>query len=248
MTKQKYYVVWEGRVKGVFTDWPTVQQSVSGHPKAKHKSFKTRGEAEAAFAASPGKSLNSGRKSTSRQKIDTFELDTSFDIHIFCDGGCDPNPGKSGSGVVVYQDGKLTALYYGLYNPHGTNNTAELNALHQSMCIARDKLALGLKVQILADSTYAIKAMTQWGAGWKHRGWKRKDGELANAALIATMYEEYEGIQNAVSIQHVKAHIGTEGNELADRLSMITIKDKLTVFKPYLGGETIDELLAMQSG
>ena len=175
-------------------------------------------------------------------------MDTAFDIHIFCDGGCDPNPGKSGSGVAVYQAGKLVELYYGLYNPNGTNNTAELNALHQSMIIGQSKLAQDLKVQILADSTYAIKAMTVWGAGWQQRGWKRKDGELANAELIARMYDVYLGIQAKISIQHVKAHAGTEGNELADRLSMLTIKNKVIDFRHYPGRETVDELLALQSG
>ena len=51
----------------------------------------------------------------------------------------------------------------GLHALEGTNNTAELNALHQAMLIATEKLKDKKKVQILSDSTYSIKAMTVWG-------------------------------------------------------------------------------------
>ena len=248
MAKQKFYVVWEGREKGIFTDWPRVQKSVSKHPKAKHKSFDTMADAELAFSKPASEVVLQRKKGVKKESKANFELDTSFDIHIFCDGGCDPNPGPAGSGVAVYRAGKLVELHYGLFEENGTNNTAELNALHQSMLIAAEKLNQGLKVQILADSTYAIKAMTDWGAGWKRRGWKRKDGELANRELIIKMYEVYESLKEVISIKHVKAHIGTEGNELADRLSMLTIKSRITAFLPYEGKETVNELLALQSG
>lgn len=48
--KQKYYVVWDGAEDGVFTTWEACQQSVSGYPSAKYKSFKNEEEAEEAFA------------------------------------------------------------------------------------------------------------------------------------------------------------------------------------------------------
>ncbi|MBV1879482.1 MAG: ribonuclease H family protein [Pseudomonadales bacterium] len=261
MPKTKYYVVWEGREKGIFTDWPTVQKLVSGYPKAKHKSYKTQAEAEAAFASRPKvapprqkktpqnlASSNQSAKKNAHASNATASIDTTFDIHIYCDGGCDPNPGKSGSGVALYQGLKVKQLYYGLYNPNGTNNTAELHALHQSMRLSVDYLAKGLKVQILADSSYALKAMTQWAAGWQKRGWKRKTGELANAQLIQTMYEVYLSLDNQVKdnqvkFQHIKAHAGTEGNELADRLCLLAIRHKMVEFKAYSGTETVNQLL-----
>ena len=250
MAKQKFYVVWVGRETGIFTDWPATQRLVSGFPKSRFKSFPTLGEAQAAFLKGPSlpkaKSLSSGDSPSKAQKQkNEFSLDMEFDIHIFCDGGCDPNPGKSGSGVAVYDKGILTARYYGLYNPKGTNNTAELNALHQSMKLAKEFLAKEKKVQILADSTYAIKSMTTWGADWQRRGWKRKTGELINAELIASMYQSYLDIKSKINIAHVKAHIGTEGNELADRLSLLSIQCKEREFKLYDGEMGISAMLEM---
>ncbi|MBL4679272.1 MAG: viroplasmin family protein [Pseudomonadales bacterium] len=246
MAKHKYYVVWVGRETGIFTDWPTTQKLVSGFPKSRFKSYTTLETAKIAFRSGPEE--NTKKKPGKRIPKSVFELDEQFDVHIFCDGGCDPNPGKSGSGVAVYESGVLSARYYGLYQPMGTNNTAELNALHQSMILALDFLDKGKKVQILADSTYAIKAMTTWAADWQRRGWKRKSGELINAELIARMYETYLLIKPRINILHVKAHIGIEGNELADRLSLLAITEQETEFKLYESGLNVPDMLKMQSG
>ena len=113
------------------------------------------------------------------------------------------------------------------------------------MKLAKAFLAKEKKVQILADSTYAIKSMTTWGADWQRRGWKRKTGELINAELIASMYQSYLDIKSKINIAHVKAHIGTEGNELADRLSLLSIQCKEKEFKLYEGGMGISAMLEM---
>jgi ribonuclease HI len=47
--KQKYYVVWEGRKRGVFTDWTDCEAQIKGFPEAKFKSFDTLKEAEEAL-------------------------------------------------------------------------------------------------------------------------------------------------------------------------------------------------------
>jgi len=50
--KQKYYVVWEGRNRGVFTDWKECERQIKGFPEAKYKSFDTIREAEEALRKS----------------------------------------------------------------------------------------------------------------------------------------------------------------------------------------------------
>jgi ribonuclease HI len=251
VAKQKYYVVWQGRKTGIFTDWPSTQASVAGFSGASHKSFLTRAEAEAAYQAKPAPirrpsaSPAKATQSTTSTQSSSYVLDPAFDIHIFCDGGCDPNPGKSGSGVAVYESGKLSKMYHGLHAGKGTNNTAELNALHQAMLIATEKLQENKKVQILSDSTYSIKAMTQWGQNWKRTG--RMDGKgkpLANAELIREMFDVYSMIGSKIDITHVSAHIGIEGNELADRLSTLAIRGKITAFVEY-DNLSVSELLAI---
>ncbi|EXJ80067.1 ribonuclease HI [Capronia epimyces CBS 606.96] len=54
---QRYYAVQNGRVPGVYTDWPQAQAQIRGVSKPKYKKFDTRAEAEAFVAA--GKKANS---------------------------------------------------------------------------------------------------------------------------------------------------------------------------------------------
>ena len=242
---KKYYVIWEGKQTGIFEDWPAAQKSVAGHKGAKFKGFETRALAEEAYKQPPEKSIVAKKSSRPSKKRPPFELDTHFDIHIFCDGGCDPNPGPAASGVIVYQSGEIKAKYHGLYH-QGTNNTAELNALFESMRLAKDLLDDGFEVQILSDSSYSVKAMTQWAAGWERKNWTRgKDQVLANADLIKKMYEYYLQLPENLSVIHVKGHSGVEGNELADRMCFIAMQNKVTDFEEYEGAESIEELLAL---
>jgi ribonuclease HI len=103
-----------------------------------------------------------------------------------------------------------------------------------------------LKVQILSDSSYSVKAMTQWAAGWQRKNWTRGKNEvLANAELIKKMYECYVELPSSLSIVHVKGHSGVEGNELADRMCFVAMQNKVERFEEYDGMESIEELLAL---
>jgi ribonuclease HI len=235
MAKQKFYVVWAGKKTGIFNNWPEVQKSVIGFKGAKHKSFPTLAEAEAAFSNAPPSSspTRAPKPSTSSKEVATA-MSPLFDVHIYSDGGCDPNPGEAASGVAVYESGSLKSLHHGLYDANGTNNTAELNALHQALLIAQKELEEGKKIQILSDSTYSVNSMTLWGEGWKRSGRLFGKGKaLANRELIAQMLEVYIEIAARINLVHVKAHIGIEGNELADRMCTLAIRGKVVDFEPF---------------
>jgi ribonuclease HI len=261
-TKNKYYVVWVGRQTGIFTDWETVQPLVKGYP-SQYKSYTSAELAEAAYSKPPGWVRIPARgsvgdahvqKATSRKtrprpktRIKDFPLDPAFDVHIFSDGGCEPNPGDSGSGVVVYQGQVLAELWYGGYAPMGTNNTAELKALHKALIIAEEKLNQSLRVQVLSDSLYSVKAMNLWASGWQRKNWRKADGEeIKNKALVAEMYELFSHIRERIELIHVKGHSGVEGNELADRLSLMAMREKAVAFVKYDGLESIEKLLAFE--
>ncbi|MDY6950153.1 MAG: ribonuclease H [Thermodesulfobacteriota bacterium] len=171
-----------------------------------------------------------------------------FDVAIYCDGGCNPNPGKAGSGTVVYRAGKLTELWYGLYNPNGTNNTAELNALHQSLLIAERALKESKGVVIYGDSMYAINCISVWAYGWKKRGWTKGAGEIKNLEKIQKIHSLYDRIKDDVHLFHVKAHEGVEGNELADRMTMMAVDSKERDFIRYTGKVDVNALLRLRSG
>ena len=43
--KPKFYVVWSGRVPGVYTSWDECREQVEGFPGARYKAFASRAEA-----------------------------------------------------------------------------------------------------------------------------------------------------------------------------------------------------------
>ncbi|MEH6548376.1 MAG: ribonuclease H family protein [Pseudomonadales bacterium] len=254
---KKFYVVWQGHIPGIYTDWPSCQAQTNGYKGAKFKSFPTNEQAEAAFGNGPAIGSTEKRVKqtvkTDKSAIPSPHISVLAAVKIYTDGACDPNPGKAGSGMAIYRDEVLAELWYGIYNPAGTNNTAELNALYQAMLYAQSELSKGLSVAIFCDSMYSIQCITEWAEGWEKKGWKRragksKDNTIKNLELIKEMYALYQSLPKSLQIKHVKAHAGIEGNELADRMSMLAIDMREAEFSLYREEINIPELLSMRSG
>lgn len=260
---QKYYVVWQGRETGVFTDWASCKKQVDKFAGARYKSFPSREQADEAFSAGAvgGKKTpaskksapaSAGRKASGRSTVKTYSAaeiaGLQFDTQIYTDGGCEPNPGQAGSGMAIYRHGEVSELWYGLYNPNGTNNTAELGALHQALIVAEEELAVPRTVVIFCDSKYSIQCITQWAVNWEKRGWTKPGGEIKNLELIKTIFSLYQSLKNRLEILHVNGHVGVEGNELADRMSIKAIAENVVDFQLYQDVIDIDEILALRAG
>lgn len=249
---RKFYVVWSGRQTGVFTDWKITQRAVEKYPGARFKSFSTRSEAEQAFARGY---VNIAPKTPGRQKAGPPNGEPSapptphqFDVVIYCDGACEPNPGHAGSGIVVYRAGKLAELWFGLYNPMGTNNTAELNALYHALRMSEAEIKAGNRVEVCSDSAYSINCIRNWAPSWEKKGWKKPGGEIKNLEIIQACYAIYRRIAKVLKLSHVAAHVGTEGNELADRMAMLAVQTKEKQLRRYQETMDIPTLLKMRAG
>jgi ribonuclease HI len=252
---QKFYVVWEGRERGIFTDWDHCKAQIEKYAGARYKSYKTRSEAEAAFRGSSEAAIRKSPTTARKYSGKGPRTCTAAEIaelpartKIFTDGGCEPNPGRAGSGVAVYRDGQVAELWYGLYEPRGTNNTAELQALHQALLMAEQEIARKTSVAIFCDSRYSIQCVTQWAAGWEKKGWKKPGGEIKNLDLIRPMFTLYTKLKKSVQVLHVNGHVGVEGNELADRMSIHGIDTREKAFARYEMPGSLDTILAMRKG
>ena len=250
---RKFYVVWLGRQTGVFTDWATTQRAVDKYAGARFKSFPTRAEAEQAFGRGGYASIppkKASRENTSRPDGEHRATHTAhqFDVSIYCDGACEPNPGNAGSGLVVYRAGELTQLWFGLYNPMGTNNTAELNALYYAVRMAEAEIKTGNTVEVCSDSAYSINCIRSWAPNWEKKGWKKPGGEIKNLEIIQDCYAIYRCIEEELKLTQVAAHVGTEGNELADRMAMLGVQSKEKELRLYQEKIDVPTLLKMRAG
>jgi len=264
---KKFYVVWKGAKTGVFPTWAEVQNHTQGRADAQFMGFPSKTEAQAAFASTYTKALmkrslgnkGSTNSSTTAKKSSSNSYNNTAnnvankaqtaEIQIYCDGACSPNPGKSGTGLALYQQGKVTSLYYGLYQSNGTNNTAELNGLLYSFKLAKKHLVTVEQVQILSDSKYSIDSITKWAKGWQAKGWTRGKGEeVKNVDLIKECFALYQEIKQQLIITHVKGHANIEGNELSDRMAVLARVQQQESLVKYQGELDIKTILAMASG
>lgn len=258
---KKYYVVWKGAKTGVFAQWSDVKIHTQGRPDAQFMGFPSKAEAELAFQSTYTKALtkramskgNDTKSAPAENNANTSHISSltkpTADINIYCDGACSPNPGKSGTGMAVYQQQTLIELWYGLYQPMGTNNTAELNGLLAAFKYAQVHISQGKTVQVLSDSKYAIDCITKWAKGWQAKGWTRGKGEeIKNLEVIKQSFSLYQSLKTNLIISHVKGHANIEGNELSDRMAVLARMKHETAFVQYQESIDIKAILAMPSG
>jgi len=122
----------------------------------------------------------------------------------YTDGSCSPNPGPGGYAVIL--DNKPVVLGR---DEDSTNIRMEAMAL-----IAALEHADGQACEVRTDSQFWINVVTDWAIGWESKGWKKSKGEIKNLDLVKKMYQLYNDSQ--AKLVWVKAHVGTQGNELAD--------------------------------
>lgn len=244
----KFYVVKKGRTPGIYTTWAECLRQVDKFAGAVYKSYKSKEEAQEAFASNSLYTTTAGTKTPTKKRTSVDSASVTMDdirLRIYCDGACSGNPGKSGSGLAIYEDEKKPVLLYGAADAIGTNNTAELKALLKALELAVD--AQHDKVAILSDSKYSIECVVNWAYGWKAKGWTKQGGEIKNLEIIQTAHAIYDGIKNKVVISHVRGHAGVEGNELADRMAVIAAAQGNSVFMEYTY-ESIDHVIALSAG
>jgi ribonuclease HI len=94
-----------------------------------------------------------------------------------------------------------------------TNNRMEMQAAIEALQAVKQD---GTSVLIVTDSKYLIGCCTQWMAGWKAKGWKRKGDPLKNLDLLKQLDELIA--QRVVTFRWVAGHSGHDGNEHVDRL------------------------------
>lgn len=131
MAKNKFYVVWNGRQNGVFSNWDSCKMQIEGFKGAQYKSFPDRATAEEAFKAGYEavcqQSAVSNQQSALRSYENFPEDQRPIGQSIAVDAACSGNPGKvEYQGVFVETN---THLFKSPVFECGTNNIGEFLAI-----------------------------------------------------------------------------------------------------------------------
>lgn len=148
----------------------------------------------------------------------TGEQEQVKEVTIFTDGGCEPNPGPGGYGVILISGNTQKELTGGFSLT--TNNRMELFAAIAGL----QALKFPCMVKLYSDSRYLVDAMTKgWAKKWRENGWWRN--KKAKASNI-DLWEKLIALCNKhqVEFEWVKGHAGLGGNERCDKLSMEALK------------------------
>lgn len=141
-------------------------------------------------------------------------------VEIYTDGGCEPNPGRGGYGVVLLHpktdQRKESSGGFRLT----TNNRMEIYATIAGL----EMLKQPCKVTLYSDSQYLVNAMMEgWAQTWKKKKWWRKQTErVPNCDLWEKLLALCE--KHQVEFRWVRGHAGNRENERCDQLSMEALR------------------------
>lgn len=137
----------------------------------------------------------------------------------YTDGACAPsNPGPAAWGAVVIAPDGTEVEAAGFIGP-GTNQIAELTAAIEGLLRTPE----AGEVELVSDSQYVLKGISEWRAGWERKGFRNSKGEqVANLALWKRLFALAD--RRRVTTRWVRGHNGDQRNEQADQLAVAALR------------------------
>lgn len=138
-------------------------------------------------------------------------------IRAYCDGACSGNPGPGGWGaVLILPEGRVRELGGG--ERPTTNNRMEMAGAIAALSATRERPE---PLRLFTDSSYVLRGITEWIAGWRRRGWTTMDG---GGVLNRDLWEALDSLATArrgrLDWVHVRGHAGHEVNERCDSIAV----------------------------
>jgi len=134
-------------------------------------------------------------------------------VLCFTDGGCRGNPGPGAWAFLLVDLASGAGLERADGAADTTNNRMEFTAAIRAL----EALKRPTEVEIRTDSRLLVKSATEWMAGWKARGWRRRDGPVENLDLVQAL--DTQIARHRVRWTWVPGHAGVAGNEHVDALT-----------------------------
>lgn len=139
-------------------------------------------------------------------------------VDLFSDGACSGNPGPGGWAFILRHLASGTELEESGAEPETTNNRMELMAAISGLEALKRQSA----VNLVTDSEYVGKGISEWLAKWKANGWKRRDGKKLVPIKNEDLWRRLDAqlARHDVRFTHVAGHAGHPENERCDELAV----------------------------
>lgn len=140
----------------------------------------------------------------------------SPNVELYTDGACSGNPGPGGWAFIL-RHLKTGAEKEGAGGEaNTTNNRMELTAVIRGL----ESLNRPCYVELVSDSNYVGKGLSEWMPKWKQNNWRRgkKKEPVKNAELWMKLDELLQ--THKVKFTWVAGHSGHPENERCDELAV----------------------------
>jgi ribonuclease HI len=164
--KTLYYVVWQGKTPGIYTDWESCRKQIEGADHPKFKSFGSKTLAEKAFKEGPEAYEGRGFKKTRDfSPEEAARIGDPNPLSISVDAACNATTGQFEYRGVITESG--TELFRVGPYPGGSNNIAEFLALVHALAYLKKSRS---DLMIYSDSKYAMAWVKKKKANTKASG------------------------------------------------------------------------------
>jgi ribonuclease HI len=139
-------------------------------------------------------------------------------VRLFTDGACRGNPGPGGWAFILKHPSTGASRRSSGAEAHTTNNRMELAGVIAGLA----SLKRPCRVELVTDSQYVAKGISQWLAGWKRQGWQRKDGQGFKPISNVDLWQKLDSLLSVheVRVTHVLGHRGHPENEACDKMAV----------------------------
>jgi ribonuclease HI len=146
-------------------------------------------------------------------------------VRLFTDGACSGNPGPGGWAFVLRHPSSGKEIERSGGEAETTNNRMELTAAIRGL----EALNRPTSVELISDSTYVLKGMSDWMKKWKANGWKRKEGSKLKPVKNEDLWRDLDQLiqQHTIRFTHVRGHAGHAENERCDTLAVAAYQEFL---------------------
>jgi len=151
MSKNKFFVVWEGKEPGIYRSWEECKRQIHGYGGAIYKGFATEAEAREAMVSPCWDFIGKNAKPKQPNSVEVAKYGMPNTESISVDAACSGNPG-----VMEYR-GVYTKTAEEIFRQgpfkEGTNNIGEFLALVHGLAFLKQKNSA---LPIYTDSKTAL--------------------------------------------------------------------------------------------
>jgi len=143
---------------------------------------------------------------------------TTPEVILFADGACRGNPGPGGWAFILRHPATGKELVRSGGERETTNNRMELIAVIRGLEALKRKTS----VELVTDSMYVGKGLTEWMPKWKAHGWRRGRGPDSAPVKNVELWKRLDELlsKHSLRFQHVRGHSGHVENERCDTLAV----------------------------